>query len=75
VTVSVAEDALPRFDAVVNAARRAGLDVVGEPMAALGTLSGRIAVDRVDALRKVPGVAGVELAREVSIPPPDRDVQ
>jgi hypothetical protein len=52
----------------------AGL-VVEEVDDVLGTVIGRAPPDRLDALRRVPGVDGVEPERRYRLPPPDADVQ
>ncbi|MFH8800740.1 hypothetical protein ACH4F6_14255 [Streptomyces sp. NPDC017936] len=63
-----------RFTEVVEALRRAGLTVTGE-QPVVGTLSGTVAEDRVEALRAVDGVDAVDRERTVRLPPPDAPVQ
>ncbi|WP_158884137.1 hypothetical protein [Amycolatopsis anabasis] len=68
VVVSVAEDRHGALADVVTALRAAGMNVdhVLEP---IGTVTGSLGSSTVNALRSVPGVAEVELAREYQLPP------
>lgn len=58
-----------RFAEVVEALRRAGLTVTGE-QAALGTLSGTVAENRIPALETVDGVESVDRERIIQLPRP-----
>jgi hypothetical protein len=72
VTVLVDDDHLAVIDEVAAALQRAGLRL-GEVLPALGAITG--SVDDPAALAAVEGVAAVELAQEIQLPPPDEDVQ
>ncbi len=75
VNVLVDDDHLPQIDEVAAALGRAGL-AVGQTLRATGVIQGSVAdAGATDALRQVAGVAGVEVNREVKIPPPDAPVQ
>ncbi len=54
--------------------RRAGLNVESA-LDSLGVVTGSAMASRVDALKRVPGVAHVEPGREYRIAPPESDVQ
>ena len=73
-SVSVDDAHLGRFAEVVGSCERAGLEVE-EAMDAIGVITGAIDADKVDGLRRVPGVADVEEERRYRIAPPDSDVQ
>jgi hypothetical protein len=72
VTVLVADDHLAAIDEVAAALQRAGLRL-GSVLPAVGAITG--SVDDPAALAAVDGVAAVEQAREVQLPPPDEEVQ
>jgi precorrin-6B methylase 2 len=72
VTVLVDDDHLARIDEVAAALQRAGLRV-GDVLPAVGAITGSI--DEPAALATVEGVAAIEPAREIRLPPPDEDVQ
>lgn len=74
VLVSVDDAHLEKVHDVAEELRSAGMDV-HEALPELGTISGAVELDRMAKLEGVPGVAGLERGREVSIPPPDADVQ
>ncbi len=74
VVVSVEEGRLGEFPQVVEAARRAGLEVA-EAMATIGVISGSVDAGALAGLEAVPGVASVEKARTYEIGPPDSEVQ
>ncbi len=71
VVVSVEEARLGEFPQVVEAARRAGLEVA-EAMATIGVISGSVDAG---ALAGVQAVPGVERARTYEFGPPDGEVQ
>lgn len=72
VVVSVADDGLADLPSVVSALRAAGMEVDGV-MEALGVVTGSVpgptAAGASGALGAVPGVAAVEVEREVGLPP------
>jgi hypothetical protein len=72
VTVLVDDDHLAAIDEVAAALQTAGLRL-GEVLPAVGAITG--SVDDPAALEAVPGVAAVEPAQEVHLPPPDEEVQ
>ncbi len=65
---------LERFDAVVQQAAAAGLEVE-DRMTAVGVVTGRVSRDRTAALAGVDGVEAVEEERTFQLPPPDSPVQ
>jgi hypothetical protein len=75
VTVLVEDDHLETMDDVVAALARAGLRVT-EALASVGVVSGSVGdPGSIDALRRVDGVASVEVSRAFQLPPPDEPVQ
>jgi hypothetical protein len=72
VTVLVAGDHLDAIDEVAAALQRAGLRL-GDVLPAVGAITG--SVDDPAALAEVEGVAAVERAQEIRLPPPDAEVQ
>ena len=72
--VSVADDALADFAAVVRDCERAGL-AVEETMDTIGVITGTIDAARLDGLKQVRGVRDVEDASTTTIAPPESDVQ
>ena len=75
VNVLVDEDHLAKIDEVASALSREGLSV-GKTLRSVGVITGSVA-DRgaTEALRAVAGVVGVEVNRDVQLPPPDAPVQ
>jgi hypothetical protein len=74
VSLSVSDDRIDQFPEVVDRAREAGLDVWQE-LDLIGVVSGSIDEERLEELRRIPGVAAVEPEREFQIPPPDSEIQ
>jgi hypothetical protein len=74
VSLSVSDDRIDQFPDVVDRARAAGLDVWQE-LDLIGVVSGTIEEERLEELRRIPGVAAVEPEREFQIPPPDSEIQ
>jgi hypothetical protein len=74
VLVSVNDEHLERLGAVAEELRSAGLKV-NQVMDDLGVVTGSIDSAEMERLSAVDGVASVERAREVGIPPPDSPVQ
>ena len=75
VTVLVADDHLEAVDSVAAALQTAGLRL-GEVLATTGVITGSVAdATAMQTLSAVEGVAAVEPAQEVFIPPPDAPVQ
>jgi hypothetical protein len=72
VTVLVADDHLAAIDEVAAALQRAGLRL-GDVLPAVGAITG--SVDDPAALAGIEGVAAVERAEEIQLPPPDAEVQ
>ena len=72
VTVLVADDHLGAIADVAAALQEAGLRLQAT-MPATGVITG--AAEDPAALARVPGVAAVETARDVGIPPPDSPLQ
>ena len=73
-TVSIADDHLKDFAQVVARCRKAGMKIEHQ-MPTIGVVSGSIAADKLDALKRVKGVAHVERAGGFQIAPPDEEVQ
>lgn len=74
VNVVVADDYQDRFSEVVEAARRAGLDVE-EQLTTIGLITGAIDESKRSTLESVQGIAAVEEPRTYQLPPPESDVQ
>lgn len=75
VTVLVKDDHRSKIASVAKALEGAGLEVANT-LQATGVITGTVRDARaVEALRGVPGVAAVEVGREVRLPPPDAPVQ
>lgn len=74
VNVSVDPAYLARFTSVARAARKAGLTVT-QQLKGIGVLSGSIEASKLDALAAVPGIAAIEVNREIKLAPPDSDAQ
>ncbi|QFZ17700.1 hypothetical protein [Saccharothrix syringae] len=68
VVVSVADDGLADLPAVVSALRDAGMHV-DDVMETLGVVTGSVDPQASGVLGTVPGVATVEVEREVGLPP------
>ena len=74
VLVSVNDEHLKQLGAVTEGLRAAGMKV-SQVMDDLGIVTGSIDSAEMQRLSAVEGVASVERAREVGIPPPDSPVQ
>ena len=74
VTISVADDYLDQFDAVVKRSEAAGLQVE-QQLETLGIISGLIDPEKVADLYRAAGVSDVEESREYQLPPPDSPIQ
>jgi hypothetical protein len=74
VSVAIDDANLTRFDAVVRQARRAGLRT-NQVLKEIGVVTGSIEADKLPALRKVKGIASVEINRDIQLPPPESDTQ
>jgi hypothetical protein len=72
VTVLVADDHLDAIDDVAAALQQAGLRLQST-LPATGVITG--AAEDPAALEAVPGVAAVEAARDIGVPPPDSPLQ
>jgi hypothetical protein len=72
VTVLVADDHLDAMDDVAAALQQAGLRLQST-LPATGVITG--AAEDPAALEAVPGVAAVEAARDIGVPPPDSPLQ
>jgi hypothetical protein len=72
VTVLVDDEHLAAIDEVAAALQRAGLHV-DAVLRATGVITGSI--DEPATLASIDGVAGIEPAREIRLPPPDQEVQ
>jgi hypothetical protein len=68
VVISVADDQVADMGSVVEALRRAGLNV-GEVLDSVGVVTGTVDGDALGDLSSVPGVAEVERSREFQLPP------
>jgi hypothetical protein len=71
VAIAVADEALPRLDEVVAACRALGFRA-DSTLTGVGIFTGCIDADTLGALRAVPGVAAVELERDIRIHRPPR---
>jgi hypothetical protein len=72
VTVLVDDEHLAAIDEVAAALQRAGLRL-GGVLPAIGAITG--SVDDPAVLAAVEGVAAVDQAQEIQLPPPDEDMQ
>jgi hypothetical protein len=75
VIITVAEDRKANLKQIASELRNRGLKISGEPLESLGMISGKAAANTLDALSKVNGVASVESAGSVQLPPPESDIQ
>jgi hypothetical protein len=75
VTVLVADDHLEAIDEVAAALREAGLRV-DQALPSTGVITGSVEdATAMQSLSSIPGVATVESAQEIQLPPPDAPVQ
>ena len=75
VTVLVADDHVAAIDEVAAALQRAGLRL-GDVLPAAGAITGAVEDSALlPALAAVDGVAAVEPAQEIQLPPPDEPIQ
>ena len=75
VNVLIDDEHLANIEEVASALSREGLSV-GKTLRSVGVITGLVAdTERTDALRSVAGVVGVEVTRDVQLPPPDAPVQ
>jgi len=74
VVVTVAEDHLPHFKRLASDLQGKGLKV-SNMMEGLGIISGTVAAADLQQIKGLKGVASVEAAGGVQLPPPDSDVQ
>lgn len=75
VNVLVDDDHLAKIDEVASELSREGLSV-GKTLRSVGVITGSVADSgATEALRAVAGVVGVEVNRDVQLPPPDAEVQ
>jgi len=72
--VSIADEALSDFAAVVRNCEQAGLQVE-ETMDEIGVITGTIDAAKLDGLKRVRGVRDVEDAGAATIAPPESDLQ
>jgi hypothetical protein len=71
VAIAVTDDALKRVGEVADACHALGFQM-DSTLTWVGIFTGSIEADRLEALRAVPGVAAVELARPTRIQRPPR---
>lgn len=69
VVISVVDDRVDDFAAVVEELRHAGLRVA-EVLDSVGVVTGTVDGDALGSLSTVPGVAEVERSRVFEVPPP-----
>jgi hypothetical protein len=74
VLVAVDDEHMERLDTIADELRSAGMEV-GQVMGELGVVTGSVEATKMKRLSAVRGVASVERAREVRVPPPDSPVQ
>jgi CheY-like chemotaxis protein len=75
VTILVADERIEAIEDVAAALRDAGLRL-GSTLPATGVITGSVEDEAaLEALAAVDGVAAVERAQEIQIPPPDEPVQ
>ncbi|MFN2588041.1 MAG: ketohydroxyglutarate aldolase [Actinomycetota bacterium] len=74
IVVSVDDQDVGRLDEIAATLERMGMKVEHR-MASIGTISGVADDAKIEEIAAVDGVAAVEVARTVQLPPPDSDVQ
>jgi len=74
VVVTVADDHLPHIKRLASDLEGKGLKV-SNMMEGLGIISGKASVADLQQLKGLKGVASVEAAGNVQLPPPESDVQ
>lgn len=74
VTISIDEAQRDRFSDIVRGCERAGLRVE-QRLEGIGVIVGAIDAGKRAELEQVPGVAFVEGARHIQLPPPDSERQ
>jgi hypothetical protein len=74
IIVSVDDEHLDHMEHVAARLREAGMRVE-RSLATIGTITGSAPASELSAVRATEGVASVEAAREVQLPPPDSPVQ
>lgn len=74
VIVSLDDAAIDRVGEVVAMLERAGLEV-RDVQDAIGIVSGAADASLLPALRRLRGIAAVEIERQHQLPPPDSDLQ
>ena len=74
VIISVDDVHLDRVHEVADKLRAKGLEVQ-HVLEATGTITGACPAKGLASLKKVPGVAAIEEAQTVQLPPPESDVQ
>jgi len=74
VTIAVNNQHLTRFDEIVAASEKLGLQV-SQRLPGIGVIIGEIDENQLAALRKLEGIAGVEPAHSFNLPPPQSDIQ
>ena len=74
VVVTVSEDALSEFATIVGRLEKAGL-TVDNVLDFIGQVSGRCSGDDVEALRRIDGVAAVEVSERIQLAPPGSLIQ
>lgn len=74
ITVSVADDHLDLIDDVVGRLETAGMHVE-QVLRPVGVITGSVGPGAREALSGLAGVAAVESAHGVQLPPPDAEIQ
>ena len=74
VIVTIDDNVLGDVESVADHLRRAGLEVT-RILSSIGQIHGRTASKHLGKLRRVRGVLDAQVAGDMSIPPPDEDVQ
>lgn len=74
VVILIDDDNITRMDEVLKDLRACGLSV-HKVMPSLGTVTGSVERHHMEKLRRLRGVASVDVSREYRVPPPDSEVQ
>lgn len=74
VIVTVEPQALKRISGVARDAAAAGM-TVEQTLEVVGVLTGTIARAHMNDLQAVAGISAVEVEREITLPPPESDIQ
>jgi hypothetical protein len=73
-SLSIEEQYLDKLPKVVKRIKKAGFNVE-QTLEELGVVTGSVDSEKLDAIRKVKGVASIEQERVFQLPPPESTIQ